>query len=140
MIGILLALQVNNWNENRKKDSLEIEYLIGIKQDIEADIPQIERRISTLLKRMSTLHKIDSTFIPVSLSEFQDISLDSVDLAFIFSDANLAVEGLVVAGCLQPQFVIFARLCAARQREMRKEIIWCIDGGALAKVGTQDCR
>ena len=33
VIGILIALQINNWNEDRKEQDLEIEYLNGIKQD-----------------------------------------------------------------------------------------------------------
>ena len=37
MIGILLALQVNNWNENQKKEILEIQYLSSLIQDLEID-------------------------------------------------------------------------------------------------------
>ena len=33
MIGILLALQVNNWNENRKERKIEKEYLIGLQEE-----------------------------------------------------------------------------------------------------------
>ncbi|HPG09374.1 MAG TPA: DUF6090 family protein, partial [Saprospiraceae bacterium] len=34
MIGILLALQVNNWNENRKDKIIEQEYLNRLQLDI----------------------------------------------------------------------------------------------------------
>ena len=37
MIGILLALQVNNWNEERKILGQEKTYLIGIKNDLSQD-------------------------------------------------------------------------------------------------------
>jgi len=37
MIGILLALQVNNWNENRKKEIFEIQYLGSLIEDLEID-------------------------------------------------------------------------------------------------------
>ena len=38
MIGILLALQVNNWNEERKQKQKEIVNLIAIKEDLEHDL------------------------------------------------------------------------------------------------------
>ena len=35
VIGILIALQVNNWNENRKNDKIEENYLISLKDEFE---------------------------------------------------------------------------------------------------------
>lgn len=43
MIGILLALQVNNWNEDRKRKMGEMEYLNGFKSDLENDLAAIEK-------------------------------------------------------------------------------------------------
>ena len=37
IIGILIALQINNWNENRKEQKLELYLLNQIKTDIQAD-------------------------------------------------------------------------------------------------------
>jgi hypothetical protein len=37
MIGILLALQVNNWNESRKRDAAEKAFLLRLKTDLEED-------------------------------------------------------------------------------------------------------
>ena len=34
VIGILMALQINNWNENRKERAVEINYLKNIKKDL----------------------------------------------------------------------------------------------------------
>ena len=50
-IGILLALQVNNWNEEKKRLSLEREMLQSIKTSLESDLvtviePAIDRLIS----------------------------------------------------------------------------------------------
>jgi len=42
VIGILIALQINNWNENRKNQKLELEYLIGIKSNLNDDITELE--------------------------------------------------------------------------------------------------
>jgi len=38
MVGILLALQVNNWNNTRSERKLEAKYLTGIKADLQVDL------------------------------------------------------------------------------------------------------
>jgi len=43
VIGILIALSINNWNEGRKNENLEIEYLKGIKTNLNDDIVELER-------------------------------------------------------------------------------------------------
>ena len=37
VIGILIALQVNNWNENRKSKSIEKVILMQLKKSLERD-------------------------------------------------------------------------------------------------------
>ena len=37
VVGILLALQINNWNENSKKDALRIKYLSSLVEDLKQD-------------------------------------------------------------------------------------------------------
>ena len=46
MIGILLALQVNNLNEQRKNAILEVQYLERLVGDLEADTTYYEERIA----------------------------------------------------------------------------------------------
>lgn len=46
MIGILLALQVNNWNEQRKNRNKESIYLNGIKNDLKSDAQNMALIIS----------------------------------------------------------------------------------------------
>jgi hypothetical protein len=43
VIGILIALQINNWNENLKNNKLEISYLQRIYEDLENDLIQFDR-------------------------------------------------------------------------------------------------
>ena len=38
VIGILIALQINNWNENRKKNNLRATLTKSIKEDLKADV------------------------------------------------------------------------------------------------------
>ena len=40
--GILIALQIDTWNENKKDHALEINYLNGIVKNIEDDIAKLK--------------------------------------------------------------------------------------------------
>ena len=43
VIGILIALQINNWNEEKKTKVVEIEILTQFKEDLNDDIESINR-------------------------------------------------------------------------------------------------
>jgi len=43
VIGVLIALQINNWNEDRKERVLEDDYLAKISLNIEDDIIQYNK-------------------------------------------------------------------------------------------------
>lgn len=45
MIGILLALQVNNWNEERKQDRQELELLESLREEFNFNRDELERSI-----------------------------------------------------------------------------------------------
>ncbi len=45
VIGILIALSINNWNEVRKTTNIEIEYLIRLRSDLVNDTAYYHRRI-----------------------------------------------------------------------------------------------
>ena len=47
VIGILIALQVNNWNENRKERHIELKLLKSIENDITEDIKNMAAMIAT---------------------------------------------------------------------------------------------
>lgn len=55
MIGILLALQVNNWNEHRKNLEAEKVLLINLVEDLRADSTSFSAYMKTLQK-IDTLH------------------------------------------------------------------------------------
>ncbi len=97
VIGILIALQINNWNEHRKSLKLEQSYYCKILEDITQDSIQIERLIvgsdsrvksanqllhqlqqseisrdEVIVALMGTLTLIQSTFTP-SQAAFEDL-------------------------------------------------------------------
>ena len=45
VIGILIALQINNWNENRKKLKLKASYAISLMNDLSLDTLMLGRLI-----------------------------------------------------------------------------------------------
>jgi len=51
VIGILIALQINNWNENNNRSKKEVALLINIKNDLEADIANLKRQDSFFAKK-----------------------------------------------------------------------------------------
>ncbi len=46
VLGILIALQINNWNEHRKERKSEIKYLTNIKLDLQKDIISLNEQIN----------------------------------------------------------------------------------------------
>ena len=53
MIGILLALQVNNWNEQKKQNILEQEYYCRLLEDAQLDLDQVNQFIKASEGRLS---------------------------------------------------------------------------------------
>jgi len=53
VIGILIALQINNWNEQRKKDKLEAEYYCRLLEDAQQDFEQINLSIKESQDRLA---------------------------------------------------------------------------------------
>lgn len=47
VIGILIALNINNWNTNRLNKKIEQEYLTGLRDNISSDIRELERHFRT---------------------------------------------------------------------------------------------
>jgi len=46
VVGILIALQINNWNEKRKQDQLEKVYLASLKEEFQDNLKEVDRVIA----------------------------------------------------------------------------------------------
>jgi hypothetical protein len=73
VIGILIALQINTWNENQKKDEQSAIYLFDLRNDIAFDIETLEERISNNTNR---INKADS--IIYTLATKKDFSKEEL--------------------------------------------------------------
>lgn len=58
VIGILIALQINNWNENRKKDNQVRDQLTLLVKELEGDIYFYQQITSGDAKRIEFLHAL----------------------------------------------------------------------------------
>lgn len=61
VIGILIALAINNKNERRKDEIISKQYLQGIRKDLQSDLVQTERSLTQISYDMSVITSIDST-------------------------------------------------------------------------------
>jgi len=70
VIGILIALQINNWNELRKEGGREVEFLKGLKTDLLADKSQLGLLIEA---RTSKVECAIELLKPIPLDDYQQI-------------------------------------------------------------------
>ncbi|MAM29148.1 MAG: hypothetical protein CMC13_09000 [Flavobacteriaceae bacterium] len=58
VIGILIALQINNLNEQRKQDNLEQDYLMALKQEFENNLEEVNRVIKLNTELLNSAHEL----------------------------------------------------------------------------------
>ena len=58
VIGILIALQINNWNENNKDRALEKQYYCILYEDVLQDDERINQLISQMAERKSNANQL----------------------------------------------------------------------------------
>lgn len=101
VIGILIALQINNWNEINKNKSTESEYLKELLEDFELNLQksqQVTSRIEDVLPQLKGL-------LEQSALEQPTISVDSMNNAFkllnsmpAYSSTDRAYNNLIGSG------------------------------------------
>ena len=73
MIGILLALQVNNWNEGRKERKMESAFLSDINGEFKANKIQFERNLKLHIEQMRRCNLMIEQF-PITENNWDSIS------------------------------------------------------------------
>ena len=83
VIGILIALQINNWNEVKKNRTIEKETLVSLKIDLQSAMIQLDEKISQNKRYMV----LDSLLLDVVHfnKNVQKDSLESLMLGHIFT-------------------------------------------------------
>lgn len=80
VIGILIALQVNNWNENRKLREKEMHYLENIKSDLILNIAEIQKYIDTRNSQTASAYKVLEYYEGKPLTDPDSFNMDIVNV------------------------------------------------------------
>ena len=101
MIGILLALQVNNWNENNKKNDLKREYTMSLISDLQLDMQNIEGMRAYNAEQLKALDTL-AVYIEEHVKDVSDLrALNFVANLSMLSDLNNSTyQALISSGSI----------------------------------------
>jgi hypothetical protein len=103
VIGILIALQINNWNENRKKNAQEQFILERLKADITTDIQSISLQMATIKENTTELNFCLDVILgksESSLSDFRKNLNPLLSLTF-FNQNQTTFNNIVSSGQIE---------------------------------------
>jgi hypothetical protein len=116
VIGILIALSINNWNENRKDRKQEKEFIISVKKDLKQDKVFIELIIEQLEPRIEAYEALNNDL--VNLYQNDRKSLDSIFKAYFRSQRTFyPILGSYESAVAGNQLTIF------RNKELLQKVI-----------------
>ncbi|HUH74191.1 MAG TPA: hypothetical protein VLZ75_07270 [Chitinophagales bacterium] len=86
VIGILLAFNLNTWNENRKKSNLTRQYIQEIKQDLNQDKLTFGEQVESI-NQILTFKKSK-----INQAEFKESELDELEFLFNSGFSNIKMN------------------------------------------------
>lgn len=104
VIGILIALQINNLNEQRKQNSLEQDYLIALKTEFENNLNEVDRVIQLnekLLKNAKELATFTGPDIPnITEKKFSELFFGTVNAEVQYRPGTGVTNEIISSGKL----------------------------------------
>ncbi|WP_455170470.1 DUF6090 family protein [Aegicerativicinus sediminis] len=94
VIGILIALSINNWNENRKRKNKEIYYLNSVKTSIDLSQKEFNRVINDAEEIHSSADTLIVLLATNSTNKLRNKTLDSL----MYNSGNYSIMSLNDAG------------------------------------------
>jgi len=80
VIGILIALQINNWNEARKLRNQEVTYLENLKTDLALNIIEFDEYLNARTSSIESANKVLEYFEGKPLSDLNDLNFHSTNV------------------------------------------------------------
>lgn len=102
VIGILIALQINNLNEARKTRTTELHYLENLKTDLILNIAELDKYIAVRNSRIESAHKVLEHFEGKPLTDLNDFALHTTNIYVWqkFSQQDNTFQELINSGNL----------------------------------------
>jgi len=123
VIGILIALSINNWNQARKLKIKETVYLNGLKSDFE----QSKRALNRVIKKTDRVYKTVDTLIALIKNNGMELTLKQIDTLSggstgftVFMPSEGVINDIIGSGKLDMiQNDILRRKIASWEAELR---------------------
>jgi hypothetical protein len=80
VIGILIALQINNWNDARKTRVKELHYLQNIKSDLIVNIAEMQNYLTDRTEKIAAAKRILAHFEGKPLDDLSAFNADGVSI------------------------------------------------------------
>lgn len=80
VIGILIALQINNWNDARKDRARELGYLRNIREDVGANIREMDAYLATREQGIEAAQRILAHFEGKPIENASAFNADSISI------------------------------------------------------------
>lgn len=102
VLGVLIALEINNWNESRKNKVLEHTYLDNIRTDLNLNISELQEFITSREKCITSSSVILDFFEQKRLLNHNDFNRHAIDVMvwFPFQQHNNTYQELMNCGKL----------------------------------------
>ena len=102
VVGILIALQINNYNEDQKSRAKEIIYLKKLREDLKVNISKIETFIDRGNSRISTAKKLIGYFDGEPVENWHTFNLQTIEIYTWprFYQHNYTFQELISSGNL----------------------------------------
>ena len=102
VVGILIALQINNANEDRKQRRLELDYLQNLKTDLKLNIAELDKYITVRNSRIESANYVLEHFEGKPLTDLNDFAFHTTNIYIWqkFSQHDNTFQELVNSGNL----------------------------------------
>lgn len=115
VIGILIALQINNWNENRKEEILEIQFLHRLLEDLASDTSYFALRYEQSLKAVQNHPRV--------IQKMYERQKNIDDIRDLYRQISWVSEDLTIQNVGYTELTNSGNLDIFKNQELKKAII-----------------
>ena len=115
VIGILIALQVNNWNEERKLEAIELQYLEQLLEDLTVDTTYYNSRTEESQNVVSSHKEL--------IQLMYEIQKNSNDVMELLDKARWNTEHLTIQNSMYTELTNSGKLNIFLNQELKKLLI-----------------